>query len=174
MNRFLMVLLALIAIGAGFGIRYFTNPPTAAPALAERDPLGAAFQDLDGKAHLLGEWRGKVLVVNFWATWCPPCLKEIPAFVELQRKFGPQGLQFVGVALDSREEVKAFVQKREINYPVLAGEEEVARYMQEQGNNIGALPFTLVFDRTGALRHTQQGEWAAADAERVLRDYLAQ
>jgi len=115
-----------------------------------------------------------VLVVNFWATWCPPCLKEIPAFVELQRQHGAAGLQFVGVALDAQEEVASFVAKREINYPILFGEEDVARYMQEQGNKIGALPFTLVFDRSGTLRHAQQGEWAAADAARKLTELLAE
>ena len=172
-RNLLIALVAVLALGGGFALRQITAPPAATPA-ATADPLTAAFPDLQGQRRTLSEWRGKVLVVNFWATWCPPCLKEIPAFVDLQRQHGPAGLQFVGVALDAREEVASFVAKREINYPILFGEEDVARYMQEQGNKIGALPFTLVFDRSGALRHTQQGEWAAADAARVLTGILAE
>lgn len=167
----LIALVAALALGGGLAVRQFADPVSKAPTAAA-DPLTAAFPDLHGQRHTLGEWRGKVLVVNFWATWCPPCLKEIPAFVELQRQHGAAGLQFVGVALDAREEVASFVAKREINYPILFGEEDVARYMQEQGNKIGALPFTLVFDRSGALRHAQQGEWAAADAARKLTELL--
>ena len=120
----------------------------------------------------LSDWRGKVLVVNFWATWCPPCLKEIPAFIELQRRLGADGLQFVGIALDGREEVAAFVRDHAVNYPVMAGEEDVARYMQRLGNNLGALPFTVVFDADGKLHHVQQGEWTAAEAEAVLKPLL--
>ena len=80
----------------------------------------------------------------------------------------------MGIALDSREEVAAFVRDRAVNYPVMAGEEEVARYMREMGNELGALPFTLVFDRNGVLRHSQQGEWQAADAEAALVPLLGQ
>jgi len=173
MNRNLLIgFIALVAVGSGLAFRHLSPPPPPPPA-AVSDPLTATFSDLQGQAHALSEWRGKVLVVNFWATWCPPCLKEIPSFIELQKRYGAQGLQFVGVALDDREAVASFIASRDMNYPILAGEEDVARYMQAQGNTIGALPFTLVFDRNGRLRHTQQGEWAHEESARVLADYLA-
>jgi len=111
--------------------------------------------------------------VNFWATWCPPCVKELPAFVRLQRKYGPQGLQFVGIALDGREEVANFVAEHGIDFPVLVGEEDVARYMQRLGNTIGALPYTVVVAPDGTIHHTQQGEWPEADAARVIAAALA-
>lgn len=165
-------LVALVGLLAGvLSHRYAPAPAvTAAPA---DDALAAKFDDLEGKPRALSEWRGKVLVVNFWATWCPPCLKEIPAFVDLQRRLGAEGLQFVGVALDSRDEVAAFVRDHAVNYPIMAGEEDVARYMQQMGNSIGALPFTLVFDRDGKVRHAQQGEWTGPEAESVLKPLLA-
>ncbi|MDH4381665.1 MAG: TlpA disulfide reductase family protein [Gammaproteobacteria bacterium] len=173
MNRNVLIgAVALVAVGSGLAFRHL-SPPAPPPTAAASDPLTVTFSDLQGQAHALSEWRGKVLVVNFWATWCPPCLKEIPSFVELQKRYGAQGLQFVGVALDDREAVASFIASRDINYPILAGEEDVARYMQAQGNTIGALPFTLVFDRNGRLRHTQQGEWSPEESARVLADFLA-
>ena len=167
------LLVALAAAGGGYAMHLARATAPAAPVAGARDPLMASFKDLEGNPRALAQWRGQVLVVNFWATWCPPCLKEIPAFMELQRQLGKSGVQFVGVALDGRAEVAVFVRQHELNYPTLAGEEDVARYMQEQGNKIGALPFTLVFDRAGTLRHTHQGEWSAEALGKVLAAYLA-
>jgi peroxiredoxin len=168
----IFLLVALAAAGGGYAM-HLARATAPAPLVAgARDPLMASFHDLEGNPRTLAQWRGQVLVVNFWATWCPPCLKEIPAFMELQRRLGKSGVQFVGVALDGRAEVAAFVRQHELNYPTLAGEEDVARYMQEQGNKIGALPFTLVFDRAGTLRHTHQGEWSAEALDKVLAAYL--
>ena len=132
-----------------------------------------SFTDAEGKPHTVADFAGQGLVINLWATWCPPCVKELPAFVRLQRKYGPQGLQFVGVALDGREEVAKFVAEHGIDFPVLVGEEDVARYMQRLGNTIGALPFTVVVTRDAAILHTHQGEWPEADAARVIEAALA-
>ena len=150
----------------------------AAPATALAAPQGpvldaAVFADLAGAPQRLDQWRGRLVVLNFWATWCPPCVKELPAFVRLQRQFGAQGLQFVGIALDGREEVAKFVAEHGIDFPILAGEEDVARYMQRLGNKIGALPYTVVVAPDGAVLHTHQGEWPEADAARVIEAALA-
>ena len=131
------------------------------------------IQDLSGREHSLSEWNGKVLVVNFWATWCPPCVTEIPGFVELQTKFGPRGLQFVGIALDEPLATAKFSHDRGINYPVLVGEDNVAQLMRGYGNAIGALPFTVVFNRAGKIVHIQQGEWSSEDALAVIQPLLA-
>jgi peroxiredoxin len=129
--------------------------------------------DLEGREHSLSEWRGMVLVVNFWATWCPPCVVEIPGFIGLQQELGPEGLQFVGIALDDPEAARRFATERGVNYPVLVGSDEVTRLMQQLGNAVGALPYTVVFDRAGGIAHTHQGEWREADARATLRAALA-
>lgn len=129
-------------------------------------------KDLKGRKHSLSEWRGKILVVNFWATWCPPCVKEIPAFIELQARLGGRGLQFVGIALDDPIEAGKFAAARAVNYPILAGDDNVAELMRGLGNAIGGLPYTVVFDRTGNMVHTQQGEWSSAAALQVLEPLL--
>jgi thiol-disulfide isomerase/thioredoxin len=81
----------------------------------------AGCVDLAGKAQALRQWQGKVLVLNFWAPWCPPCREEIPDFIRLQERHGQAGLQFVGVALDDPDKVAAFVDETGINYPILLG-----------------------------------------------------
>jgi thiol-disulfide isomerase/thioredoxin len=139
------------------------------PAASRDMPI----KDLQGREHTLAEWAGKVLVVNFWATWCPPCVKEIPAFVELQTQLGPRGLQFVGVALDEPVAAGEFAAKRAVNYPVLVGDDDVTTLMHALGNEIGALPYTVVFDREGKIVHTHQGEWSLPAAMAVLEPLLA-
>lgn len=166
----LVVALGAFAAGAGYWLQHRGAASRAAAATSSA--LDASIADLNGTPRRLDEWRGKLVVLNFWATWCPPCLKEMPAFVRLQRRYGERGLQFVGIALDAREEAAKFVQQHGIDFPILAGEEDVARYMQRLGNTIGVLPFTVVVDRDGAVRHTHQGEWSEVEAERILTGLL--
>jgi len=174
--RWLLVCgLAAVAAGAGFWLQSARQQPAAAASATpgQAAVLDAVIADVAGQPQRLDQWQGKLVVLNFWATWCPPCVKELPAFVRLQRKFGPQGLQFVGIALDGREEVAKFVAEHGIDFPVLVGEEDVARYMQRLGNTIGALPYTVVVTPDAAIRHTHQGEWSEADAARVIEAALA-
>jgi thiol-disulfide isomerase/thioredoxin len=162
---------ALVAGGAGVFLaqqRRKSDPTNSAEFPGEAHPL----PDLTGAPHALSEWAGKVLVVNFWATWCPPCLTEIPGFVALQQELGPQGLQFVGIALDDTEAVREFAESKNMNYPLLVGEEPVMALMREFGNAHGGLPYTVVIGRSGALIHTKQGEWEQHAARAVLMSLL--
>ena len=129
-------LVGVLAAGAGYWLQHAQDGTAVAAAPAS--VLDVGFNDLAGQPQRLDAWQGKLVVLNFWATWCPPCLKEMPAFVRLQQKYGEQGLQFVGIALDTREEVAKFVAEHGIDFPILAGEEDVAMYMQRLGNGIGA------------------------------------
>ncbi len=163
-------LVGALAGGGGYWLQHAQEG--AAVAATPASVLDASFKDLAGQPQRLDAWQGKLLVLNFWATWCPPCVKEMPACMRLQQKYGTQGLQFVGIALDTREEVAKFVADHRIDFPILAGEEDVAVYMQRLGNGNGALPFTVVFDPSGAVRHTHQGEWPETDAEAVIQSWL--
>jgi thiol-disulfide isomerase/thioredoxin len=106
----------------------------------------------------LAQWRGKVMVVNFWATWCPPCLKEIPDFVRLQTRYGDQGVVFVGLAIDDKDKVAGFVSKFGMNYPVLIAQKEGLNLARDAGNRLGALPFTVIIDRHGRTARVELGE----------------
>lgn len=113
--------------------------------------LAATLPDLSGVHQSLGQWTGKVVVINFWATWCPPCLEEIPHLVRMQSRFGTQGLQFVGIAIDEMEKVKRFVEEKGINYPIVVGQLDAIELSKAAGNERGGLPYTLVLDRSGRV-----------------------
>jgi peroxiredoxin len=107
------------------------------------------LKDINGKMVKLSDFRGKAVVLNFWATWCPPCKVEIPWFEDLQQRYGSQGLQVVGVALDdsSDAEIAKFAQDMKMNYPVLLGKEETS----DLYGGVEALPTTFYIDRNGKI-----------------------
>ncbi|MDD3528652.1 MAG: TlpA disulfide reductase family protein [Gallionellaceae bacterium] len=124
-------------------------PPTEAAGVDLGTVWAAALPDLAGNPQALAQWRGKVLVLNFWAPWCPPCRAEIPGFIRLHDRYGERGLQFVGVALDDPGKVAAFADAAGIPYPLLLGEPAATGLPQAAGNRSGGLPYTVVFDRRG-------------------------
>lgn len=131
-----------------------------------------SLPDVEGITHPISEWDGKVLVINFWATWCPPCRKETPAFVALQEKYGAHGLQFIGVAIDEKDPVIDFMDTYGVNYPMLLGELDAIEIGKQYGNRFGALPYTVVIDRTGKIAFVIRGEFTSENAEAQIKPLL--
>ncbi|MGH8119698.1 MAG: TlpA family protein disulfide reductase [Gammaproteobacteria bacterium] len=127
-----------------------------------------SLPDLDGRRHGPGEWSGKILALNFWATWCPPCLHEIPAFIRLQEKYAGRDVQFVGIAMQTADEVRDFVAATGINYPILTGEIEVIRVAEDYGNRYGTLPYTVIIDRNQQVSFIKRGPLSETEAEQVI------
>lgn len=124
----------------------------AAPAAgAAAAILGSRLQTLDGAAQTLEQYRGRVLAINYWATWCAPCREEIPLFVRLQQEYGARGLQFVGIAIDQPDPVRRFAAEYRINYPLLIGGIDAVELSRQAGNRAGVLPYTLLLDRQGNI-----------------------
>jgi len=184
-QRVLVVLGTTVAICAAYAgyllnEKHRTGRPTVpivtttpAPAPASDDALSYwSFSDLEGRERHMSEWAGQLVVVNFWATWCPPCRKEIPAFIDLQQRFSDREVRFVGIALDRVEAVTEYAAKQGMNYPVLVGEENVSNYMRALGNTIGALPYSALIGRDGRVIATHQGEWHEPDVEAALNAAL--
>jgi len=114
---------------------------------------------LDGGAHALDEWRGQVLVVNFWVSWCAPCQAEIPLLVRLQAAHGAHGLQIIGVGIDQAGHLRNVQRSLGINYPVLVADPGRSEYLLPQwGNAQGIVPYTVVVNRAGQVVHRQLGE----------------
>jgi thiol-disulfide isomerase/thioredoxin len=156
--RELLAVLALCALSAaaGFGAWRWWQLQQAAELAQQRPDL--EFRDLDGAPHRLSEWDGKLLLLNFWATWCTPCLKEIPLLIEAQRRYGPRGLQIVGLAMDQREPVEAFRRRLGINYPVMLGEIDIIEAMDRLGDELGAFPFSVLIAPDGRILDRASGD----------------
>jgi len=173
-----IVLAGMVGLGTYFaGEKQLAHPPETKPAASPiPQPQEAlthlpafSLPDLAGKPQPSSRWAGKVLVLNFWATWCPPCRKEMPGFMELQKELGGEGLQFVGIAIDSPQAVSEFAATRNINYPILIGDENAVRLSKQLGNRFQGLPFSIIFDRTGAVVYVQAGELK----QDVIRDKIS-
>lgn len=112
------------------------------------------LKTLDGTDWSSTQHNNKVLVINFWATWCPPCRKEMPVFVDLQHEYASRGVEFIGIAIDNAESVRDFVSSYGVDFTILLGESEGAELTKQLGNKMGGLPYTVIVDSNGIV-HTR-------------------
>ena len=155
----------LIALGAGIllaaGAIYmglnWNSDNAPQPELSAGALYTTTFPDLTGKSRSLGEWQGKVIVLNLWATWCGPCREEIPIMVKLQQQYRDQGLIFVGLAFDDKTPVEKYAAEMGINYPILLGDMNMREFSRRLGNAKGGLPYTVIIDRAGKIIKTRLG-----------------
>lgn len=165
----LLVAVGLAAALAGFGVaRWLQTASVETPAAA----TDFALRDLAGKTHGLADWRGKLVLLNFWASWCPPCLKEIPVFVELQRRYAGRGLQIVGIGVDNPEAVARTWQELHINYPLLLADESSFALMAAYGNTHGSLPYSAVIRPDGQVAAVKLGAYGHDELEKLLLPLL--
>lgn len=164
----LVILLILITLGS-YWLRYQSDWRTKQASPSPRPDF--SLPDLQGKMHSISQWNGKVIVVNFWATWCPPCIREIPHFVQMQQRYAEKGLQIIGIAIDNPVAVKRFVNQTHINYPILVDQENQAQAIaiaQEFGNQYGTLPFTVIIDQQGMIVIRYPGELDPQTLEEMI------
>jgi thiol-disulfide isomerase/thioredoxin len=146
----------------------------AADEISSAPIYQASFNDLEGQPLALEQLRGKAAVINFWATWCPPCRKEIPDLIEAKEKYHEHNVAFIGIAVeDNQSLVQEFARAYNINYPLVAGKERGIALMQKLGNQAAGLPFTLVLDAQGNVVDTRRGPMSAARLEKALQAALS-
>ena len=171
---------AAVAIAAsGYGVSRLTDRSSGEPLLAEKNPpeqvpaatLGEvpealwslALPDINGETQALSQWRGAKTVINFWATWCAPCVKEMPDLNALHHKH--PNVRFVGIGIDSAANIRAFLDKVPVDYPLLVQGAGGIDLLRRLGNTQGGLPFTLILDEDGVLRHRILGQIDPADLD---------
>ena len=170
--RYGLAALVLISVTAGI---YFGNARREALTLTTQIPetaisrfFAAQFNAPDGMQQTMSQWRGKTLVINFWATWCPPCREEMPAFSRLQTKYSADGVQFVGIALDTPDNVSTFLKQVPVTYPLLLAETEGMDLSRQLGNSRLALPYTLVLDPDAKPRLVRLGKLPEHELDELL------
>jgi thiol-disulfide isomerase/thioredoxin len=170
-----------LALAAGYlSSRYLgpasKNPPApaaarpgtaAATAIPEKRP-DFSLVDSNGARRSISEWNGRPLMVNFWATWCPPCRREIPLLNALRAEYGPRGYEIVGIAIDFREDVLAYMKGTPITYPMLIGEQDAIDVAQAFGIDDLYYPSTVFVDRRGRIVTIKVGELHAPEAKAIL------
>lgn len=169
----LIVVAVIISLMLVFGIQKTRhNRPNSASALQGKPAPDFSLASLDGKTTLkLSDYKGKAVLLNFWATWCEPCKIEMPWFVELQRQYGPQGLQVLGVAMDDTDpkDISEFAHKMGVNYPIAVGKEAVG----DQYGGIPYLPSTFYIDREGKVVDRVYGLVSRSEIEGDIKKALS-
>lgn len=174
-------MVALLALAVGISPAMAEEEPgTASSPPAKRTVRGDKPQglpaltlpDLQGKTHSLDEWRGKVILLNFWASWCGPCQYEIPDFVAFQEAHGDAGLQVIGVGIDQARPLGNVHRTLGINYPVLVAGMDGGKYLQAWGNPKGTVPYSVIIDRDGDIVHTRMGRFDQRAFQRYVMPFL--
>ena len=127
--------------------------------------LSASFTDLSGRTRRLIEWQGRVALFNFWATWCAPCLEEMPLLDAIGRKYA---VSVVGIGIDSAAKIREFVSNIGVRYEILVGDPSALTLVKELGNRSGGLPFTLVLDRAGRVAHRKLGAYSEPELDGIV------
>jgi len=153
----ILITVAVLALGGGIIARGLLSANNQVSIKTLPD---FTLPDISGQPHAISEWQGKIRVINFWATWCGPCRKEIPEFIELQKQYADKGLQFIGIAIDDAESVETYLTSININYPMLIGDMAGINLAHQLGNNIDAVPFTLIVNQQGHIIHQHAGEFS--------------
>ncbi|MDH5445847.1 MAG: TlpA family protein disulfide reductase [Gammaproteobacteria bacterium] len=177
MKKSLTILtIAALGLSAGFIANKMLNKPSVNPKKVETGTpeYAPAFslKDLEDKLRHSKEWKGKVMMVNFWASWCPPCIREIPAFIKLQQDYKDKGLVIVGIAIDNKQNISDFTDPMDMNYPVLMAEKEGVPLAKAYGNRLGVLPYTVIIDRKGKIIYTHRSELTYEVAEKIIKPLL--
>ncbi|MCK9508834.1 MAG: TlpA family protein disulfide reductase [Pigmentiphaga sp.] len=155
---------AVVAVVAGMGWqRWSAEPPATASTLL----FAQTLHDLKGEQQAFQQWRGKPLVLNFWATWCAPCVEEMPDLEGLHQKYAAS-TQFVGIGIDSVESMQAFTEKVTVSYPLLQGGMVGMEMMKQFGNRAGGLPYTVVLNEQGEVVLQHAGRIHPEQLEAVL------
>ena len=167
MRRKLPYAVALaLALGAGVWLAQKRYAEPEAPAALWQ----LSFPDAQGRPQALSQWRGQVVVLNFWASWCAPCREEMADFDALRARYRSSGVEFVGIAVDNPANVARFLARQPVDYPILVGEGAAHSLARQLGDASGALPYTIVLDRSGAIALTHLGRLQRATLDAMLRN----
>ncbi len=141
------------------------------------DPSIKAFfanpwQTPDGKSAKTEDWRGKVLVVNFWASWCPPCVEEMPTLDKIAQEYAAKNVLIVGIGIDSPSNIRQFLEKTPVSYPIMIGGLDGSALAKQMGNTQGALPYTVIINAKGKSVFTKLGKISEEELKKAINSAI--
>ena len=163
-------LLALGAVGAAAAVA-----GAVIGTLGRQSTSGAAallshpFQQLDGRATQLRDWKQRLILCNFWATWCAPCREEIPLLVAAKQQFASYGLEIAGIGIDRAINLRQFAEEYRINYPILTAAADTSELLRALGDGPGALPYSVLLDHKRRISYRKLGVWSKSELDREIR-----
>ncbi|RYF01338.1 MAG: TlpA family protein disulfide reductase [Comamonadaceae bacterium] len=164
-RRWLMAGVGGLAAAGGAGFAWWRLQPHEVMTGAEEAWWNASFNDLSGAPVAVQRFKGKPLVLNFWATWCPPCVEELPLLNSFYKERAAQGWQVVGLAIDQPSAVRKFLERLPLDFPVALGGLTGTDLGRSLGNLTGGLPFTVLFGADGRILHRKMGQVTADDLQ---------
>ncbi len=178
MNRNLLQLSAIGLVSMLAGVLLFnllqSDTPKKESVATETliDLHSIPLFDLTGQQTTVGDWKGNILIVNFWAPWCAPCRREVPTLIKFHRDYAQRGVRVLGIAYDSEPQVSRFAAEYQINYPMFLAGNRTAMYNAAFGNKSGSLPFTALLDRNHRILFQHSGELTASQLREQLEALL--
>ncbi|WP_114689230.1 TlpA family protein disulfide reductase [Polynucleobacter necessarius] len=175
MNRRQWIMIAaigLIALLGGILTSQWISKTGLASDPAVKALFANAWQTPNGKTANTEEWQGKVLVVNLWASWCPPCVEEMPTLDKLQKEFLRQNVLFVGIGIDSPSNIREFLEKNPVSYQIMIGGLEGSNLSKQMGNTQGALPYTIIINAKGKATYSKFGKISEDDIRNAIKSAL--
>jgi thiol-disulfide isomerase/thioredoxin len=173
--RWTLIVVACLTAGLYFGRNLSLSIDDSGRLIPQPDLTNAAtvlpdfvLSDLNGVPRPISDWSGQPILINFWATWCAPCRREMPLLQKLHEEFGNDGLQVIGIAIDRAPDVSAFTIETGITYPILVGQEDAIEVTDGFGLDFLGLPFTVLVDQDGQILKIQLGELHADDLKLIV------
>ncbi len=160
--------ISLLALAAGV----FSSQWISQTGLASDPSIKAFFanpwQTPDGKSANTENWRQKVLIVNFWASWCPPCVEEMPALDKIAQEYASKNVLIVGIGIDSPSNIRQFLEMTPVSYPIVIGGLEGSNLSKQMGNTQGALPYTVIINQKGKAIYTKLGKISEEELRKAI------
>jgi thiol-disulfide isomerase/thioredoxin len=169
-----IILLAVgfLAGALGMGAASYQFRTTIATDAAVETFLQKELRSPEGEILPSSTWRGKILVLNFWAPWCPPCVEEMPELVRVQERYRAKNVLFVGIGVDSPSNLRQFLVKTPVNYPIVLGGLEGSNWAKSMGNPSSGLPFTVLIDEKGGIKKVKLGKISEDELSSWLDDAI--
>ena len=175
MNRrqwIIITLISLLALLAGVFSSHWISKTELASEPAIKAFFANSWKTPAGKVVNSADWQGKVLVVNFWASWCPPCVEEMPTLDLLQKAFLQENVLFVGIGIDSPSNIREFLEKTPVSYSILIGGLEGSALSKQMGNAQGALPFTVIINSKGKAVYSKLGKISEDELRKAIKSAI--